>query len=70
MGILSAARSLGLDFIPVGEEEYDFALLRSTLELKDMKEFLEILTGDAFRESVERIGGYDCTDSGRVIFVN
>lgn len=70
MGILSAARSLGLDFIPVGEEEYDFALSPSTLELKEMKEFLEILTGDEFKTSVEKIGGYDCTESGKVIFVH
>ncbi len=69
MGIFSAAQSLGLDFIPVGEEEYDFALFRSTLEMKEMKEFLEILAGGEFKESAERIGGYDCTDSGRVVFV-
>lgn len=68
MGILSAANALGLDFIPVGEEEYDFAMLSSTLELKEMKEFLEVLTGEAFKKSVEQIGGYDCRDSGRVIF--
>ncbi len=69
MGIFSAAQSLGLDFIPVGEEEYDFALFRSTLELREMKEFLEILASDEFKESTGRIGGYDCTDSGRVVFV-
>ncbi len=68
MGILSAAVSLGLDFIPVGEEEYDFAMLRSALELSEMQEFLEVLQGSAFRESVERLGGYDCRESGRVIF--
>ncbi len=55
-------------FIPIGEEEYDFALSYSTLEQKEMKEFLEILTSDAFKERVEQNGGYDCQDSGRVIF--
>lgn len=68
MGILSAANALGLDFIPVGEEEYDFALLTPTLELKEMKEFLEVLASGEFSKRVEEIGGYDCRDSGRVIF--
>ncbi len=67
MGILSAARALKLDFIPVGEEEYDFALRRSTLEGKEMQDFLAVLKSEAFRKRVEAIGGYDCTGIGEVV---
>lgn len=66
MGIFSAARALDLDFIPVGEEEYDFAVRRETLELPEMKAFLEVLRSEEFKEKIERAGGYDCTHTGEI----
>ena len=58
MGINSAAAALGLDFIPLGNEEYDFALFASTMELPQFKLFLEILQSSALHKRLDELGGY------------
>lgn len=66
MGIQSAADAMGLDFIPIGEEEYDFAMEKSSLELPEVKAFLQILGSEEFRDAVRALGGYRCDDSGEI----
>ena len=66
MGIASAAKSLGLDFIPLGEEEYDFATLPGFLTLKEMEIFLDILKSPAFHEKLEKLGGYTWENAGKI----
>ena len=56
MGIASAAKALDLGFIPLGEEEYDFAALPRFLELDEMKIFLGILKSPAFHRKLEEFG--------------
>jgi len=56
MGVASAANAMGLGFIPLGEEEYDFAVLSDFLELKEMKVFLDILKSPAFHEKLRELG--------------
>jgi len=67
MGVYSAAHAMGLDFIPVGEEEYDFAMRPETYELPEMQCFLRLLGSDEFRAKLEELGGYSFEGSGRVI---
>lgn len=67
MGVYSAAHAMGLDFIPVGEEEYDFAMRPDTYEMPEMKSFLRILAGDEFRAKLEELGGYSLENTGKVI---
>lgn len=67
MGIYSAAKAMDLDFIPVGEEEYDFALQKKTLELPEMQAFLEVLKSLGFQKRLEEMGGYGWKRSGEVI---
>ena len=64
MGIASAAKALDLDFIPLGEEEYDFAVLPDFLELKEMDVFLNVLKSPAFHEKLEKLGGYTWDKAG------
>ena len=64
MGIASAAKALDLDFIPFGEEEYDFAVLSHFMELKEMKVFLDILKSKAFHQRLEELGGYTWDKAG------
>ena len=66
MGVYSAAHAMGLDFIPVGEEEYDFAMRPETLELPEMRSFFRLLTGEAFREVLEKLGGYSTEHTGEI----
>ncbi|MDR0503514.1 MAG: molybdopterin biosynthesis protein [Treponema sp.] len=56
MGIASAAKALDLDFIPLGEEEYDFAVLSEFLELKEMRFFLQVLKSPEFIKKLEEFG--------------
>lgn len=69
MGVLSAARSMGLYFIPVGGEEYDFAIPRRYLSLPQIKAFLEVLISDEFSKRLEELGGYSTEDAGRIIVI-
>lgn len=67
LGIESAARAMGLDFIPVGSEEYDFAAPVSSLSLLPVKSFLEVLKSDPFKASLEQLGGYRAVRTGEII---
>lgn len=69
MGVFSASKALGLDFIEVGEEEYDFAIPVRHLDLKETKVFIEILKNPEFHEILKKIGGYGLEESGKIIFL-
>ncbi|MGN0714091.1 MAG: molybdopterin biosynthesis protein, partial [Anaerovoracaceae bacterium] len=66
MGVQSAASTMGLDFIEVGPEEYDFAIYREDLELPQVQAFLEILKSREFHEKLEEMGGYGWRQAGRI----
>jgi len=68
MGIASAAAALGLDFVPLGTEEYDFALYPRSLELPQFGLFVETLKSDAFRRRLGELGGYTWESCGEVLF--
>ncbi len=69
MGVFSAAQAMGLDFIPVGEEEYDFAIPAEFLELKQVKAFIEVLKSSEFKEKLEILGGYDTKKTGEIVII-
>ena len=69
MGILSAATQMNLDFIPLGEEEYDFAVPVKFLELGIVKAFIARLKSEEWRQKVIALGGYSCVESGEVIYI-
>jgi putative molybdopterin biosynthesis protein len=66
LGILAAARALGLDFVPVATERYDLCIPRAHLEDHRVQLMLEVLASDAFRRAVEALGGYDVSPMGTV----
>lgn len=67
MGIESAARAMGLDFVPVGVEEYDFAVEQHDLQLPHIQAFIEVLKSDEFKEKVMQLGGYEIKNIGEII---
>jgi putative molybdopterin biosynthesis protein len=69
LGVYSAAHALGLDFIALGPEEYDFAVPRRFLELPALQAFLEVLNSRLFRERLEELGGYGFARTGELIFI-
>jgi len=69
MGVYSAAHAMRLDFIPVGEEEYDFAMRPETYEMPEIKCFLSLLMSDEFRAKLEELGGYSFERTGETMII-
>jgi len=71
MGIAAAAKALDLDFIPLGQEEYDFAVFSDYLKLNEMKIFIEILKSDEFHKKLAGFtDAYTWDRAGEIIFIN
>lgn len=69
LAILTAATALGLDFIPVARERYDLALPCDYMESELVLAVLHIIReDDGFRLAVKRLGGYDISDMGKVMY--
>jgi putative molybdopterin biosynthesis protein len=67
IGVLSAARLFGLDFLPLQEERYDLVVPTPYLTSSPaLSGFLDTLVSRAFRTEVQALGGYDTRDSGKV----
>ena len=69
MGIKSAADAMGLDFVEVGTEEYDFAIRQENLELPQVRAFRQILESKEFHEKLEKMGGYGWHQAGRIVLI-
>ncbi len=67
LGILSAARALELDFIPLAHEQYDLAIPRQHYESSLLAPLLDAIADPSFRRVVEEMGGYDVSESGQII---
>ncbi len=68
LAVLSAAQALDLDFVPVGNERYDLAILERYYSDPLFQALLGIIREDtAFREQISSMGGYDVSDMGKVI---
>jgi putative molybdopterin biosynthesis protein len=68
LGVQSAAHALHLDFIAVGEEQYDLLFLRSFFESDGGANLLDVVGSAGFRQAVEALGGYDASHSGEIIY--
>ena len=64
MGVLAAARALGLDFIPVATEQYDFIVPRKNLGDWKVVKLLDILKSQLYRDRISSLGGYGVERSG------
>ncbi|HWP60326.1 MAG TPA: molybdopterin biosynthesis protein [Candidatus Acidoferrales bacterium] len=68
LGVRSAANALGLDFVPLANEQYDLAFARAFFDNEKGQRLLEIIRSDCFRSAVESLGGYNARRSGEVIY--
>src|SRR3990170_876592 len=69
LAILASAKALGLDFISVAKERYDLAVPFEFYNTDMMKALLSIIREDyEFREMVGKLGGYDVSDMGKVMY--
>lgn len=67
LGVKSAADSMGLDFIEVGIEEYDFAILTKNLNDEKVKKFLEVIKTKKLHDKLNKLGGYGYSNLGKII---
>ena len=69
IGVETAARRFGLDFVPLLRERYFFAIEKNTLSTAPMAQLIAILKGQGFREQVKQLAGYDVTQAGSVMTI-
>lgn len=66
LGIRAAARALGLEFVPLAHELYQFVMTRAQFESDHLQPLLQLLHDTAFRNAVAAMPGYDVTPMGDV----
>jgi putative molybdopterin biosynthesis protein len=67
LGILAAAKALGLEFIPLFQERYDLAVPRRHWESELLAPMRHALHSESFRQAVADLGGYHVGDMGKEI---
>ena len=68
LGILSAARALDLDFIPLFQEDYQLVIPQAHYESDLLAPMFDIIQTDDFRQTVAALGGYDVSNMGDIVF--
>jgi len=63
----TGALLLGLDFIPLRRERFDLLMLKDRFFTPNVQALMDIIGSTEFRKRVEAMGGYDVTESGRVL---
>ncbi|MGE4277070.1 MAG: molybdopterin biosynthesis protein [Lawsonibacter sp.] len=66
MGIYSAAKLYGLDFLPICMEQYDLLIPDVAWETPMVRQLLDVLQSGAFRAKLESMGGYRLDHPGQV----
>jgi excisionase family DNA binding protein len=66
----AVARAAGLDFVPLTWEHFDLVLRQRDYFSPAMQTLLDFLRRPAFGEHAGELGGYDCSETNRVRFVN
>ena len=67
LGIYAAAKALGLDFVPMVTEEYDLVIPEAFFGDEKIQLMLEVMGSKAFRDLVDKMGGYDTSKTGTVL---
>ena len=67
LGILPAARSMDLDFVPIASERFDLAIRADDVDDPLVAPLIATLRSDAFKAVVREMGGYDTSETGAVV---
>ena len=67
LGVLSAARALGMDFVPLRDEQYDLVIPQAYYGSDLLRPLLDLIRSAVCQHQVEALGGYDVTHMGEVI---
>ena len=66
LGIAAAAQALGLDFVPLFEEEYDLVVPAQYYDTPILKPFRDALSDQEFLSQVAKLQGYDFSPIGKI----
>ena len=66
MCVYSAAKALGLPFVPVAQERYELAFRREHAEDPRLMALITAIRSPAFRDILTRLGGYTTEETGRL----
>ncbi len=67
IGVWSAARLFGLDFLPLQEERYDLVVPTPYLKTHPgLTHLLDTIVSRPFRTEIEALGGYDTRETGKI----
>jgi len=69
LGVRSAAVLTGLDFIPVGDESYDFLVAAAHYDALPVQRAIEALRSEVFKQKVLALGGYSVEGCGEVVVI-
>jgi putative molybdopterin biosynthesis protein len=64
LGILTAARAMDLDFIPVTKERYDLIIPCIYFWDEKVQKVIQAIRSKEFKEALGRMGGYDVSGTG------
>ncbi|WP_053360496.1 helix-turn-helix transcriptional regulator [Bacillus sp. FJAT-27251] len=69
-GIKHAALQLGLDFIPITHEKFDLVFRQTEQNRTALTHLLDLIHVTAFKESVQKLEGYDASELGTIILTH
>jgi putative molybdopterin biosynthesis protein len=67
IAIHAAAKLLGLDFVPLATERFDLIIPSEYYPTEAVRNFCGVLGSDEFKFRIARMGGYDISDTGKII---
>lgn len=68
MGVLAAARALGLDFVPVATEQYDLVIPLEFINDEKISVLIEVLRSPSYKSRVSDLGGYGVERTGEEVY--
>ena len=68
LGVRAAAQALGLDFIPLANEQYDLLCQRPFFESTRGMQLMTIIRSDSLKTAVASLGGYDALKAGELLY--
>jgi putative molybdopterin biosynthesis protein len=69
LGIYSAAKALGLDFVPLEQERYDLIIPQAFFDNPQVQKVIEVLRSEVFRTQIAGLGGYDTSRMGEEVAI-
>lgn len=67
LGVYSAAKTMGLEFIPIDWEDYDLLIRQKDLNKEEILKLIATMKDPEFLKLIEGLGGYDVKNIGEII---